>query len=352
MRTCRVIAALAALTALAAGSCAPEAPPAPAGAPPRGPVLVELESGEVLALASLEGLNAVLDRLDGQAAAVRLAPGRHQVRTPLRLPAQVALTGAGQGVSVIEARARLDAVIAAGSPGAATHALNLSSFSVDCAGRADDGLRLIQAPELVLTQVSVTGCRRTGVRLSGAGSPTRGAVISDLTVQRNRGDGLMVLWGARNVRYSNIFAYANDGAGVVFDHSEGAAVNIIADQNGAEGIVFRNLFAFNAANLTATRNGREGVRARGFVASAGQGWIAMGNSLAEPGAYDEVRFTAEADLSYGVTRASTLTTVIVGAYEDGSGPPTARSGVVLEPGVEDLTLSAVTELAFHRAPGL
>lgn len=317
---------------------------------PVAAVTMETDTSGVVALARLDDLPAALARVEGARVLIRIAPGVHELRRPLNLPSRTSLAGAGQGVTIIKARAEMDAIIISGTPELGVETVSVSGLTLDCDGRAREGASLTRVAGLSLSQVTATNCLQTGLRVSGRGVPTRGATLSDITVTRNRGDGLMVLWASRNVQYTNIFAYANVGSGVIFDHSEGTAANIIADQNGGDGIFLRNLFAFSASNLTATRNGRNGVLARGFVASTGQGWVAMGNSLSAPGRFDEIRFTAEDDLSYGMTRDSALANVIAGGYEGGTGPATAGRGLAIEPGVGSLAISNLVTLALAEPP--
>lgn len=317
---------------------------------PAAAVTMETDTSGVIRLARLDDLPAALDRVEGARVLIRVAPGIHELSRPLNLPSRTSLVGAGQGVTVIKARAEMGSMIVSGAPELGVEAVSMSALTLDCDGRAREGATLIRAAGLSLSQITAINCLQTGMRVSGRGVPTRGATLSDITVTRNRGDGLMVLWASRNVQYTNIFAFGNGGTGVIFDHSEGAAANIIADQNGGDGIFFRNLFAFSASNLTATRNGRNGVLARGFVASTGQGWVAMGNSTSAPGRFDELRFTAEDDLSYGVTRDSALANIIAGGYEAGSGPATAGRGLGIDPGVGSLEVSNLVTLALAEPP--
>jgi hypothetical protein len=339
---------------LSLGACMPAAPqPSDPGAPPANDVTVRVAgaAGGETRFVAVEALPRVLAALDGRQAIVEFAPGRHRLREPIRLPSNVHLTGAGQGVTVLEAARDIEALVTVADAEAGAQSISISQLTLDCARRAEDGLRLIRVAALSLSQLTATHCTRTGVRISGHGRPTRGVTVSDLTLERNRGDGLVVMWATRNARYTNIFAYGNAGIGVVFDHSEGTASNVIADQNGGRGVHFRNLFAFSAANITATRNGRHGIFAEGFVASAGQNWIAMGNGRSAPGQWDEIRFSESGELSYGVTRDSTLSGLITGGYSAGTGESTAANGLVLEPGVGDLRVSEVVTLELADQAG-
>lgn len=309
-----------------------------------GPVLVVTGEGERLRFASLNALVSWLDGIEDQPLAITLAPGEYRLRAPLRLPSRSSLTGSGQGVTVLIARETMDSVVANRDPEGGNSAITLSGFSVDCTRRARHGLLLIRTSALHIERVEARRCRDTGVRVSGHGEITRGTVLEAVSAHNNDGHGIVIMWATRNARYSNLYASGNGQTGIVIDHSEGSAVNLQADGNRQDGIFIRNVFAVTATNLVATRNGRHGIYVQGMVASAGASWTAQGNSRSEAGAHDELHFTADDTLSYGRTRNSVIHGVVLGAYINGFGEPTARHGLYIAP---EITALQIAGLAFE-----
>ncbi len=253
------------------------------------------------------------------------------------------LEGEGPGATILVARGRLDSVVTNADHEAGGAHVRVRGLSVDCGGEAATGVRLIRVADVEVSDLHVTGCRETGVRLSGQGRITRGAVLRDIVAERNGGDGVMVMWAMRGVLYDGVTARFNAGRGVVIDHSEGIASGVRANGNAGIGIYLRNFFANTLDGLVATRNGRHGIYAVGMVASTGSNWIASGNSASEPGAYDEIHFSAGSDLSYGVTDDARVEGVFAGAYENGTGEASARYGVFIAPGVTGLEISGLVE---------
>lgn len=309
-----------------------------------GRVLVVTGEGERLRFASVTALSRWLDGIEDQPLAITLAPGEYRLRTPLRLPSRSSLAGSGQGVTVLIAREAMENVVANRDPDGGNTAITLSGFSVDCVRRARHGLLLIRTSALHIERVEARRCRDTGVRVSGHGEITRGAVLEAVSAHNNDGHGIVIMWATRNARYSNLYATGNGQTGIVIDHSEGSAVNLQADGNRQDGIFIRNVFAVTATNLIATRNGRHGIYVQGMVASAGSSWTAQGNSRSERGAHDELHFTEDDQLSYGITRNSVIHGVVLGAYINGLGEPTARYGLYIAP---EITALQVEGLAFE-----
>lgn len=343
-------AVLAAGLALFLSACGRDAPPVrdreKAARP--GPVLVVTAEGERLRFASLNALVSWLDGIEDQPLAITLAPGEYRLRAPLRLPSRSSFTGSGQGVTLLIARETMDSVVANRDPEGGNSAITLSGFSVDCARRARHGLLLIRTSALHIERVEARRCRDTGVRVSGHGEITRGAVLEAVSAHNNGGPGIVIMWATRNARYSNLYASGNGQTGIVIDHSEGSAVNLQADGNREDGIFIRNVFAVTATNLVAARNGRHGIYVQGMVASAGASWTAQGNSRSEPGAHDELHFAPDDTLSYGITRNSVIHGVVLGAYINGLGEPTARHGLYIAP---EITALRIEGLAFEPVLG-
>jgi len=301
------------------------------------------QEGEILTPASWNGGRA----LDGVGpGVVRLGPGVFRVRESLRLPAGLTLEGAGPGATRLMAASEMRGVVMNLNPEDGDARIRVRSLAIDCASVAETGVRLERASDLVLDDLNVRGCRNEGIRVSGRGRVTRIAALRDIVVEENAGDGLIVLWGMRGVTYSGVTASRNQGRGIIIDHSEATATGVRADGNAGRGVHIRNVFGVTIDGLTATRNGAHGVFVEGMVASSGSNWIAMGNGGREPGRFDEVHFSAHDELSYGVTRQSQITGLVVGAYSAGTGAPHARKGVHIDPEVGGLVLEGVSELDF------
>ncbi|MCC5981207.1 MAG: right-handed parallel beta-helix repeat-containing protein [Oceanicaulis sp.] len=308
---------------------------------PLGRILIVTASGERLRLDTLDELARWLDAAGDSPVTVTLGPGRFQTRRPLRLGSQTSLSGGGAGITEIRARRAMEALITNRDHGEGNRAITISGLTVDCGRRARHGLLAIRITDLHMERIEARHCRETGVRVSGQGVITRGAVLESVTARDNPGHGIVIMWATRNARYSNLYATGNGQSGIVIDHSEGSAVNLHADGNRLDGIFIRNVFAVTATNLIATRNGRHGIHVQGMVASAGASWTAQGNSQSEPGTHDELHVTADDTLSYGITRNSVIHGVVLGAHINGVGEPAARHGLYIAPEITTLQVEGV-----------
>jgi hypothetical protein len=330
--------------------------PTPGAAPPGpaapAPIEVHTGTGAVRSLDRWADLAAAVRQSNGVPLAIRLAPGTHRVTEPLVLPSGSSVTGAGRGVTHLTAAAQLPNLVTNADHESGNSGITVQGLTIDCARRAEEGLFAVRVSRLRLAGLEATGCRHTGIRVSGKGVVTRDVVLDAITVARNGGDGLAVRWASRGVRYTNVLAEGNGRDGVVLDHSEGAAANVLSNENGRDGIVIRNVFAFNASNLLATRNGRHGIYVQGLVASAGTGWNAQGNSVRNPGLFDEVHFSGDDTLSYGITRDSAVFGLVTGAHADGFGPPTARHGLFVDAGIRQLRLEGIIALPVRQEPAM
>jgi len=275
---------------------------------------------------------------------IRLAPGTYPVRREIRLPSGVTLEGAGPGATRLVAEARLASVVANADFEAGGRQVRVRGLAIDCARRAATGVRMVRVSNLILEDLQVRGCRDEGVRVTGRGEVTRDAALRDILVEANAGDGLIVMWAMRGVSYSGVTANRNGGRGIVIDHSEGSATALRADSNTGHGVHVRNVFVVTLDGVTATRNRGHGVFVEGLVASSASNWIAMGNSFGEPGGFDEIHFSGGSGLSYGITRKSRLNGVVVGAYEAGTGAVYARTGVHIDPEIDELRVEGVSEM--------
>ncbi|MFN3834533.1 MAG: right-handed parallel beta-helix repeat-containing protein [Glycocaulis sp.] len=342
-RSWRVITGMWLAACLVLAACAREqaTPDDEAASALPGRILVVTEDGQRVRLENANALRRWLEQAGDRPVAITLAPGQYPLNRPLRLPSRSSLTGSGQGVSVLVARQAMEALVTNRDHEAGNAHISLGGFSVDCARQADHGVLSIRTADLHMERIGARRCRQTGIRVSGHGEITRGAVLEALTARDNAGHGIVIMWAARNTRYSNLYASGNGQTGIVIDHSEGSAVNLHADGNRLDGIFIRNVFAVTATNLVATRNGRHGIYVQGMVASAGSAWTAQGNSRSEPGAHDELHFTADGQLSYGMTRNSVIHGVVLGAYINGVGEPTARHGLYIAPEIAALQVEGL-----------
>lgn len=277
---------------------------------------------------------------EGGPLSIRLAPGDYRLGKPIVLPSRVSLTGAGAGLTRLTAgfSGRESAMMRNPDPEAGGQALTIGSMTLDCAGRTDWGLHLTRVSDLTLHDLELTGCRMEGARVSGRGQPTRGLFAHRLHAHHNGADGLLFMWATREAFYSDLRAHHNGRHGVTFDHSEAVAVNVIADSNKGAGVHLRNLFASSFTNIAATRNGEHGILVQGMVASVGASWRAQNNSVGKPGAFDDVFFSADASLSYGLSRDSSIAGLITGASEF-LGQTTERHGVHYETGLADVAIT-------------
>lgn len=336
-KACKDLIAVAGVLAVLAvlAGCARSPAPETAGAS-AAPIEVRLAGGERIDFDRWDALALWLDEHRAGPVAIRLAPGDFDAARTLAMPSHSRLEGAGEGVTRIIARRELEAVIANRELEQGNAFITVDRLTVDCASRAQEGILKRRVAALRLDAITVTGCRRTGVRVSGRGEITRGAVLTAINAIDNPGDGIMIMWGTRNARYSNLYAARNGGTGIVIDHSEGTASNLISDGNHGSGVFVRNVFSVTISNLRATRNGGHGVLVQGFVASAGSAWTALNNGVSRPGQFDEIHFSGAGDLSYGVTDRSVIDGIVAGAYEHGTGSPTARHGVYVAPEISGL----------------
>lgn len=324
--------------------------PVQEAAPPQAPIEASLAGGALVTFDRWDALALWLDTREVGPVSIYLGPGEFDATRSLRLPSNSRLEGAGDGVTRIVARREMNVLVANREVEAGDSFITVENLTVDCARRVRDGIFQRRVSGLRLAALTVTGCERTGVRVSGHGEITRGAVLDAISAIDNSGDGIMIMWATRNARYSNLYAAHNGGIGIVIDHSEGTASNLIADQNGGSGIFLRNLFSVAASNLSATRNGEHGILAQGFVASTGSAWTALGNSGTQFGAFDEIHFSGASDLSYGVTDSSVIEGLVAGAYAHGTGAPSARHGLYVAPEISGLVRGGSAFLDVMEAP--
>lgn len=151
--------------------------------------------------------------------------------------------------------------------------------------------------------------------------------------KNNGQDSIIVLWAMRDGSYDSVFASGNGRNGITFDHSEFKANSIVARDNRGSGIFLRNLFATSLSNLISTHNGKHGILVQGWASSVGTGWRSQANSQSSDGGFDEIHFTADGSLSYGVTRDSVLSGLVTEYFSDLGAPLRAPQGIRVEPGV-------------------
>jgi len=331
-RTCRLTMAVMIAAAAVISACQDSEVPGNAAA---GDAAARTDDPATIYVAAGTDLDEALRSLRGSDGPriIRLGPGDHRLNAPFPAISNSAIVGAGAGVTRLVAAQQMEHMVGNAGGDAGDRNIALRGLTLDCDGRAQRGAYFVRVSELSVSDVEITRCITDGMRVSGRGEVTRGAVFTDIRAHHNQGDGLIFMWAIRNVQYSNISGHFNGGRGVILDHSEFQASNVSACDNSGDGVHLRNFFAADIRGLYACRNARHGIFVEGMVASTGGGWVAQSNGRVRPGEFDEIHFSARGDLSYGVSRDSTVTGISAGAYRDGFGAPTARYGVLLEPGV-------------------
>jgi hypothetical protein len=260
------------------------------------------------------------------------------------------LSGAGREETILLAGSSLTEMVRNADDTAGNSGITIRDLTLDCGNRAGFGIRLTRASRLRLENVRVTNCRRNGMKISGGGMPTRRFTLTGIEATNNGEDGIIVQWAMRDGIYSDIYAEANGRHGITFDHSEFTAANIVTRDNRRSGIFLRNLFATTLSGLTATHNGEHGILVQGWVHSVGSAWRAQGNSQNASGAFDDIHFSGDASLSYGVTRRASLTGVITGDFQNLGATGLARHGIFLEEGVGLVVLDALSFGATEEEP--
>ncbi|GGD09471.1 hypothetical protein GCM10011342_17930 [Aquisalinus flavus] len=276
----------------------------------------------------LRDARAINERLGSDdPALVELPAGTINLSEPLNLDSRKTLRGAGAGVTVLKMSGGMEEFAVGNlSVEDGETDITISDLTIDCNRKAGMGIFMTRVSNLRIENVETMNCLRDGLRVSGKGVPTRGTFIDNVSSHHNKDDGVIILWASREALISNLRSYENGRDGVVFDHSEGSAVNVIANANGGNGIFFRNLFGGSYVNISATRNGRHGLYLQGFVGSTGASWRAQANSQKEEGKFDEIFLTDSAELSYGISRDSVVTGVVTGSGPEFGTPP-ARYGI-------------------------
>lgn len=177
-----------------------------------------------------------------------------------------------------------------------------------------DCLHLVRTSQLRLERLTVSHCPRDGAHISGRGRHTRHVVIQNSSFDSNRRNGLLLSWAMRNVVVDSVSARSNRVDGIYSDHSESNYRNISASLNGQDGIFIRNVFNNSYTDLTTFRNKRHGIRVVGLCYSSGANWVSHINGQASaPGISADIFFESDASMSYGITRATRIDGIRVGA---------------------------------------
>lgn len=274
-----------------------------------------------------------------EAASRSFPAGEHPLNDPVILGDGESLTGAGIYQTIIRPSRFLEAVVRNANEGNGNSQISISDLTVDCRNNADFGMRLIRVSELQIRNARFIECRMDGLRVSGQGQRTRGFVIDNVRAEENGQDGVIVLWAMRDGIYSNVFTKNNGRNGITIDHSEFTATNIVSRENVWHGIWLRNLFGGTLNNLTATHNRRHGIYAQGVVASTGTAWRAQANSRSGAAQFDDIHFTNDASLSYGVTRNVSINGVTVGNDVTFGTDRFVRHGINIEDGIRNLRIT-------------
>lgn len=163
------------------------------------------------------------------------------------------------------------------------------------------GIRFNQVSSGVLDSIEVQNVDGDGIRIDGQSNVTRGFELANLYIHNNGAIGLYVTAGMRNILYTNIRSNNNVSIGVEFDHSEGKATNIDCQANGGIGIFIRNVFGCEYNDLHATLNNHDGIFVQGMTSSVGNSWVAACNSQGNSNTFNDVTFSGDNTLSYGIT---------------------------------------------------
>jgi hypothetical protein len=262
--------------------------------------------------------------------AVVLAPGTYVQNATLTVPSDTLLEGSGAGVTIVQAAPGFGDVpqIQNADISGGNAQITITALTVDGnkAGQNSDGAKhgifLQRVSDGFIDNVECRDVDGHGIRVDGHGVITRNFRFANVHVHDNRGIGLYATWAMRNVEYVNVLASANGSHGVEFDHSEAKVVNIDARGNGGSGIFIRNVFGCIYSNLHATRNGQHGILVQGMTDSSGMNWFAANNSSSSVGAYDDVYFSGDATLSFGITNQAVIIGLAAG--------PNAQFGATTE----------------------
>lgn len=264
------------------------------------------------ALAALGGPGSVIMPYGTAGIDVTVTPGNGQ-----------SLIGQGEGATILKLNAGVNAdVIDNADMVNGNDHVSFKDFSVDGnkanqnGDNSKHGIRCNRVANGKIKDVEVHDVDGHGVRVDGQGVVTRVWNIKGLTVHDNSQLGYYGTFSMRNVIYDGITAYNNGSHGVEFDHSEAKATNIDAFSNTGRGIFIRNVFGSIYTNLHATLNGQDGIYVQGMVDSGGSLWYAADNSQSSSGTYNEVTFSGDTSLSYGITDHTVIDGIWAGHRSD------------------------------------
>lgn len=252
---------------------------------------------------------------------VRLAPGTYKITPGLvTLTSNTELEGAGRGITILQAAANSsdnpilqNADIVNGNTQIAVRNLTLDGNKANQSGdNGKHGIWFQRVGNSVLSNVECKNVDGHGIRIDGQGVVTRVWHLSDVVTHDNSQIGLYMTFSMRNIEYSNITAFNNGSHGVELDHSEAKATNIDSYGNTGRGIFIRNVFGCVYNNLHASLNQQDGIYVQGLVDSVGANWYAASNSQAGLNLYNEITFSGDNTLSYGITNNAVISNIWAG----------------------------------------
>ncbi len=281
---------------------------AAAGAKLGGPTVV----ADVFTSAAI---NDAIKSLPPTGGVIELLAGTYAISTTVLVPDNVALIGAGRGVSILRlvpgANVRVvgNANLVSGNTN-----ITLRGFTVDGNRTAQrpgalQGIEMHQCAFAHLDDLEIHDCSGTGLWFSGDGKVVRVAVLSNIECHDNTLDGMNVTWAAREVHYTAITCDLNGRDGCLIDHSDSVVTGITATRNVRDGIRIHNVFNDSFVGFNANLNGRNGIRVSGCVDSTGAAWNAHSNGQRE--AASDVYFDGMTS-TYGLTNQVVITGIECG----------------------------------------
>ena len=285
-------------------------PRAVAAATPSGPrVVVDYDLTSI-------GINDAIAGLPATGGVVELVDATYAITNTVLVPSNVALTGKGRGVTILQLAAGANTLVLGNADLVNGNAnVTLRGFTVDGNrsaqpdGASTQGIELHQCPFAHLDDLEVHDCTGTGLFFSGDGKVVRIATLSNIQCHDNTADGMFVTFAAREVHYAAVTCDLNGRDGLVIDHSDSVAIGIHASRNGRDGVRIHNVVSDTIVGVNANLNGRNGIRVSGFVDSTGAMWEAHTNGLAE--AASDIYFDGLTD-SYGLTNRAIVSGIECG----------------------------------------
>lgn len=235
------------------------------------------------------------------------------VHTGLKIKSSQHWDGAGKGITTLQLakEANTNSIVNENTE-AGNEAISITNMTIDGnktqqAGTNNHyGIHLIRCPGPLLSGLEIKNVDGHGLVVDGQGVVTRVAHLANIIVHDNSQIGLWSTFAMRNVECVNITAYKNGLHGIEFDASEGVATNIESRENGGRGVFVRNVFTCVFNDFRATQNAEDGIYVQGMTYSVGNNWYTGGNSTKKAAEFNEITFSGNAELSYGITNEALI----------------------------------------------